>query len=285
MINAPRVWDDRKELTVLLKEARAKAAVEHIVLLKSGEGIPASSGKSTLARKLAIELRNVRTGPHIELDLSTEGRNQVRDVGGMQREILRAVYPDSIESYTRNTRDELNQQYRALFSVATNGVLLLDNMSPKQTDLRKLMPPSESGWLTIVTTREPLPHLDVYKPMKVEIGAFGEESKVKKHAAASPPSLRCTLFTVDDAVKLRLETRIVGIMLAQVRFYIKHWAKTNRPGAEVDFDSDVITDAHRFFYCCELHEISMCVVADAFSAAGDRRTAELLRQKCLRHKN
>ena len=170
LISAPRVWVDREHLTAILKEARSKVGLEHVVMLKSGNGIPGGSGKSTLARKLASELRAVRTGPHVELDLTLEGREQVRDLATVQREFLSAVYPDRIESYTKITPDELSQQYRALFSVAKNGILLLDNMSPKQNDLRKLIPPSESGWLTIVTTREPLQDLDAYNPMKVEIG-------------------------------------------------------------------------------------------------------------------
>ena len=180
LINAPRVWVDREDLTVLLKEARAKAGVEHVVVLKSGDGIPGGSGKSTLARKLASELQTVRTGPHIEVDFTLEDREQVRDLSVMQREVLSAVYPDRIDSYTKITPDELNQQYRALFSVAKNGILLLDNVSPEQNNLQKMMPPSESGWLTIVTTRESLQDLDAYNPMKLEIGEFsvGEGSKL-----------------------------------------------------------------------------------------------------------
>ena len=182
LIKEPLIWVDRRELSDLKKLVGSKRVMT-LVLHSDDDGIAGGQGKTTLARKLAFDLRQSFVGPHIELDMKT-GLADMNDVATRQHLVLqscgRSIDPEA-------SHEQVKMEYAQLFTSVRNGVLLFDDVQKDSDKLLvdELLPPKESGWLAIVTTRRG--DLMSLKPIAEEhgVGRLSTEAGVeliKKHA-------------------------------------------------------------------------------------------------------
>ena len=175
LIAEPRVWIERADLSAVAKLVADGACV---LVLRSGDGVPGGTGKTTLAHKLAHSLRETYSGPHIELDVG----GGVGEVAARQRAVLGAC-ARQVES--KATDDVVQLAYGALFAQQKRGVLLLDDVCAEDDGrLQKLLPPKDAQWLTIVTTRVDLSELASFATLHRvgQLSTAGGLELLRKHA-------------------------------------------------------------------------------------------------------
>ena len=107
-------------LTDLIQHARERTGTGCVIVFVPGSVIPAGSGKTCLARKLAQALQDIYPGSHVELPLGGSSRENV-DTATAKTALL-ARLGESIA--------DMERSYQGLFigeGPMCNGLLLLDD--------------------------------------------------------------------------------------------------------------------------------------------------------------
>jgi hypothetical protein len=145
MVDTPEFCFGRQALiSDLVQHAKERVSSGCVIVLVPGNSIPAGSGKTCLARKLAQALQDIYQGSHVELPL-----------GGSTKDVVDTPTAKTglVRRFTENVID-LERSYQGLFvgeGPLRNGVLLLDDARSGEQIL-PLLPISFDSCI-IVTSR------------------------------------------------------------------------------------------------------------------------------------
>ena len=155
-IKAPTPFIARPELQILLSYARENASNNPLIVLRSGDAVPGGTGKTTLARAVAAQLRadGLFAGHHLMLALNGAEHHKLDERTKAVR-LAKEVVIESCSGVDRSelsklNDEELNRSYKQALTTKV-GLLLIDD-AWSEVEVRSLLLLNDSSVSTTSST-------------------------------------------------------------------------------------------------------------------------------------
>ena len=151
----PERFVERDEFAPLLSWLEAQATScqgRTLLLLRSGAGIIGGCGKTTLAKALAHDSGETFVGPQSFVAIRGAERGSRADMDDVTRWRQQVASALGVSWGETRGKVDAESRYKALFAGHQSGVLVLDD-AWEVSDVEMLLPPANSHWCVIVTTR------------------------------------------------------------------------------------------------------------------------------------